>query len=272
MNQENYWLIKKALEEDIGTGDVTSDLTIPENMTATAELISKAEGIVAGVDVAEQVFKTVDKTLQVQVLLNNGSKVKPKDVIMRIKGNAKFILTAERTALNFIRHLSGIATSTSKFVEAAKPTVILDTRKTTPGFRFLEKEAVSFGGGRNHRKGLYDMILIKDNHIRVAESITEAAKKAKQSSLTVEVETTNLKEVQEALDVNADIIMLDNMTNEEMKKAVKLVNKRAKLEASGNMNLERVKQIANIGLDFISVGAITHSAPNLDLSLEIVFG
>ncbi|MBI4919366.1 carboxylating nicotinate-nucleotide diphosphorylase [archaeon] len=271
MNKEIDWLIRKALEEDIGTGDVTSNFTIPKDMTATAELIAKAEGVISGVDVAEQVFKTVDKNLEVKILLNNGSIVKSKDVIMKIKGNARSILTAERTALNFIRHLSGISTLTNKFVQAAKPTIILDTRKTTPGFRFLEKKAVHFGGGKNHRKGLYDMILIKDNHIKVAGSIAEAVKKAKKSSLTIEVETTNLKEVQEALDAKADIIMLDNMSDKELKKAIKLVNKRAKLEASGNMNLERVKKIANIDLDFISVGAITHSAPNLDLSLEIMY-
>ncbi len=262
-----------AIKEDVGSGDVTTNSTIPANLKATAIMKAKAEGVISGLKVAKEVLNTVDKKLKLKFFVKDGAKVKKFDKVLEAKGSARSLLVAERTALNFVQHLSGIATLTNKFTEAAKPTKILDTRKTIPGYRMLEKQAVLHGRGTNHRKGLYDLILIKDNHIKVAGSITNAVKNAKKNNkkgLKIEVEAATLEQVKEALDVGADIIMLDNMTDSELKRAVKLVNKKAKTEASGNMNLERVTKLAKIGLDYISVGAITHSAPALDINFKIV--
>ena len=262
-------LLQRAIEEDIGSGDITTELTVPEGKKATAWILSKGEGVLAGVGAAAQVFALVGPQLQVFCLLQDGAPVREGEKVMTIKGSARAILTAERVALNFLQHLSGIATLTSQFVQAASPTIILDTRKTTPGLRQLEKAAVVAGGGQNHRQGLYDRLLIKDNHIKVAGSITRAVGTAKKSKRPIEVEVSTLDEVAEALAAKADTILLDNMSDEELKAAVQLVKGQAKLEASGNMTLNRVKKIGHLGLDFISVGALTHSAPALDLSLEV---
>lgn len=267
-------LINRGLQEDVNTGDITTNLLIPEGKQTTAVMIAKADGIIAGLQVAEAVFRKLDKDVKFIPAVNDGDKVKKGDLICSIEGAYRALLTGERLALNLMQRMSGIATETSKYVEAVKgySTQILDTRKTVPGLRLLDKYAVKTGGGTNHRIGLYDMVLIKDNHISVAGGITNAVKAIKpkiSSDIKIEVETTNLEEVQEAIDNHADIIMLDNMDNETMVRAVKLINGRAKVEASGNMNLERVREVAATGVDYISIGALTHSVTALDISQKI---
>lgn len=267
-------LINSGLQEDVNTGDITTNLLIPEGKQTTAVMIAKADGIIAGLQVAEAVFRKLDKNVKFIPAVNDGDKVKKGDLICSIEGAYRALLTGERLALNLLQRMSGIATETSKYVEAVKgySTQILDTRKTVPGLRLLDKYAVKTGGGTNHRIGLYDMVLIKDNHISVAGGITNAVKAIKphiSSDIKIEVETTNLEEVQEAIDNHADIIMLDNMDNETMVRAVKLINRRAKVEASGNMNLERVREVAATGVDYISIGALTHSVTALDISQKI---
>lgn len=274
-------IIKQALKEDIGNGDITTNSIIPKSAFIRAEIIAKDYGIIAGLDIAKQVFQELNKNISFRKNVHDGEPVKKGRVIAEIKGNARVILTGERVALNFLQRLSGIATLTARFVKLArkargkaKGVRILDTRKTTPLMRELEKYAVKAGGGRNHRFGLYDAILIKDNHIEAAGSITEAVKKAKLAGKSIEVEVKNLKEVREALNARVGRLLLDNMGIKEIKKAVKLVKekekRKIKLEVSGGVNLNTIKAIAGTGVDYVSIGALTHSAKALDLSLEVV--
>jgi len=241
------------------------------------KFLVKANGVIAGSNIAKKVFEMVDEKLEFKVLIPDGEKVKVRDIAAEVEGKASSILTAERTALNFLQRMSGIATLTNSFVEKITHTraKILDTRKTVPGLRLLDKEAVRLGGGTNHRIGLFDMFLIKDNHIEIAGSITNAVNTCRNfqqknnSSLKIEVETKNLEEVKEALTCDVDIIMLDNFTINLMKKAVELINGKCLVEASGNISLDNVKAVAETGVDFISVGALTHSVKALDISLEV---
>lgn len=267
-------LINISLNEDIKDGDITTNKIIPENTTAKAQIISKAEGVIAGMAMAEMVFKKLDNNISFKRLISDGEKVKPKDILAEISGSYRAILTGERLALNFLQRMSGIATETQKYVKTVEnfKTKILDTRKTIPGFRLLDKYSVKTGGGTNHRFGLYDMVMIKDNHIKVAGSISKAVDEIKskiKADIKIEVETTNLNQVKEALKANVDIIMLDNMSTENMQEAVKIINKKALTEASGNMSLERLKEVAATGVDYISVGALTHSVKAMDISLNI---
>jgi len=264
-------LIRAALAEDIGSGDVTSCLTIPEKLRTEGTIVCHAPGVLAGIDICRKVFRTLDKSIRFKPMKLDGSRVRQGTRAAILSGPARSILTAERTALNFLCRLSGIATLTARFVREVKGTGtrILDTRKTTPGWRALEKYAVRCGGGRNHRKGLYDMVLIKDNHIAAAGSVRAALARCRNRRLDVEVEVKTMAELREALDAGARLIMLDNMDLGRMRRAVKLARGKAKLEASGGMNLTRVRSVARTGVDYISVGALTHSAPALDISLEL---
>lgn len=276
-------LIDQALAEDLGPDaeDITTEAVVPEGVRGNGVILAKAKGILAGLPIAEAVFRRVDPQIRVVPEAQDGEPVVPEQVVARISGPLRGILTAERVALNFLGRLSGIATLTSRYVEAVAPyrAVILDTRKTTPGWRVLEKYAVRCGGGRNHRMGLYDMILIKDNHIVAAGSITEAVRRAQahlakaeawaKKKLPIEVEVRTLEELEEALSLGVDRILLDNMDPAILREAVKLTRGRATLEASGGISLENVAEVAATGVDYISVGALTHSAPALDLSLEI---
>ena len=263
-------MIRAALAEDVGPGDVTSRLTVPADRFARARLVARRDGILAGVDVCRQVFLMLDRSVSFTPRLKDGARFRNGQFLAEIRGRARSILTAERTALNFIQRLSGIATATRRFVDAVRGTraVILDTRKTIPGWRDLEKYAVRCGGGTNHRAGLYDMILIKDNHIAAAGSITAALERCRSSRLPAEVETQTLADVKEALVAGAKRILLDNMTVAEMKKAVALARGKAKLEASGGISLKNVRRVAQTGVDYVSVGAITHSAPAADIALD----
>lgn len=274
-------IIKQALKEDIGNGDITTNSIIPKSAFIRAEIIAKDSGIIAGLDAAKQVFQELNKNISFRKKVRDGELVKKGMVIAEIKGNARAILAAERVALNFLQRLSGIATLTARFVKLAgikkgrtEGVKILDTRKTTPLMRELEKYAVKAGGGKNHRFGLYDAILIKDNHIEAAGSITEAVKKANRAKKAIEVEVKNLKEVREALNAGVGRLLLDNMGIKDIKKAVKLVKEKGKrkikLEVSGGVNLNTIKAIAGTGVDYVSIGALTHSAKALDLSLEVV--
>jgi nicotinate-nucleotide pyrophosphorylase (carboxylating) len=275
-NQLNT-LIDMALDEDIGGGDITSESLIPKNLQAKTTIVAKAEGVLAGVDLAKLVFIKIDSDLKFKAFLRDGTKLNPGDIIATITGNARSILKAERVSLNFLQRLSGIATQTKQYVDLIKdlPVDILDTRKTTPGMRLLEKYAVSMGGGRNHRFNLSDGILIKDNHLASlrAQGMTlqEIVSKAKQKApegLNVEVEVTNLKEVKEAVSAGADIIMFDNMTPAQMRRAVKIVPANIYTEASGGITLKNVRTVAETGVNYISIGALTHSSKALDISLE----
>src|SRR5271157_5061479 len=275
-NQLNT-LIDMALEEDIGGGDITSETLIPADLRAKTTLLAKADGVLAGVDLAKLVFIKVDPDLKFKVLLQDGTKLHSGDIIATVTGNARSILKAERLALNFLQKLSGIATQTAEFVDIINdlPVDILDTRKTTPGMRLLEKYAVSMGGGRNHRFNLSDGILIKDNHLATLRAhgmtLKEIVAKAKANApkgIKVEVEVTNLKEVEEAVCAKADIIMFDNMSAARMRRAVKKVPARIYTEASGGITLKNVRTVAETGVNFISIGALTHSSKALDISLE----
>ena len=273
-------LIDLALAEDIGTGDITSLATIPADRTATAVMLAKQDGVLSGIDVAQEVFRTVDPSLEFSALKQNGDELRDREDIAIVKGNARSILTAERTALNFVQRLSGVATVTAQYVAAVSgsSTAIVDTRKTTPGMRLLQKRAVMHGGGRNHRFGLADGVLIKDNHLaaiggpnRIADAVA-AAKARAPHTLRIEVEVTSLAELHEALAAGADIVLLDNMDTATMAEAIAIRNesgKQAILEASGGITLERLPELAGIGIDIVSVGALTHSAPSLDISLDI---
>jgi nicotinate-nucleotide pyrophosphorylase (carboxylating) len=269
--------VTKALAEDIGPGDITTLALIHESKTASGVMIAKEPAVLAGIRFAEIAFTELSKDCQVTILKTDGSKLQKNDPILKVSGPARALLSAERTALNFVQRLSGIATLTSRFVEAIQGTKakILDTRKTTPGWRLFEKYAVSCGGGVNHRIGLFDMILIKDNHLAVLKdakpnpvfyAITEARKKY--PSIKVEVEVENIQQVAQAIEARADIILLDNMSIDEIKQSVQLVKGQAKTEASGGVTLKTVRKIAETGVDFISVGSITHSATAIDIGLD----
>jgi nicotinate-nucleotide pyrophosphorylase (carboxylating) len=266
--------IRRALAEDIGSGDATTDSIIPAEAGMRGQIIAKQAGVVAGLDIAMAVYQTVDPQVDFQSQVAEGTHVENRQVLALVTGRTRSLLTAERTALNFLGRMSGIATLTNQFVQAVAGTraVILDTRKTAPGLRALDKLAVARGGGQNHRIGLYDMILIKDNHIDYAGSITEAVRRvrAADTSLDVEVEARTLEHVREALETGVKRILLDNMTPEMMAEAVQLTAGQAKLEASGNVTLETVRRIAETGVDFISVGALTHSARVFDVSFDYI--
>lgn len=270
--------IKNALEEDIQEGDHSTLATIPKDLQQKAKLLVKENCILAGVELAQIIFKTFDKNLEVEVFIKDGEQAKVGDIAFYVTGSARSILSTERFVLNCMQRMSGIATLTHDWDSRllGTKTKLLDTRKTTPNFRICEKWAVAIGGGTNHRFGLYDMIMLKDNHIDYNGSITNAVKMAKdyvkktKKKLKIEVETRNLEEVKEALNSGADRIMLDNMDVPMMKKAVALIDGKAESEASGGITREMVKEIANTGVDFISAGALTHSAANIDLSLKAI--
>jgi len=270
-------IIGRALAEDLGQGDITTDLLISADRQGSAGFLVKADGILAGIEIARQVFFKVDAGTALKIFIPDGSAIKPGDIVASVHGKLAGILKAERTALNFLQRLSGIATETARYVAAVKglPVKILDTRKTTPGLRYLEKYAVRMGGGQNHRMNLSDGILIKDNHLETLYkqelSLKEVVLKTKQhapAGMKIEVETKTLDEVGQAAEAGAGIIMLDNMSLEMMRQAVKLINGRAKIEASGNITLNNVRAVAETGVDFISIGALTHSVKALDISLE----
>jgi len=268
-------IIERALLEDIGTGDITTESIIPSNLKAKGIIKTFEKGVVAGLDIACLVFQKLDAEIVFQEKTKDGTKVIRGKELAEITGPARTILMGERVALNFLQRMSGIATITSKFCEEVKdfPVRIVDTRKTTPGLRILEKYAVRMGGGYNHRFGLYDAVLIKDNHIAVAGGIKSAVDSVrKQSSHTVkiEVEVESLSQLQEALKAQVDIIMLDNMDLETMKEAVKMVKGKILIEASGEITLEKVRKIAQAGIDLISIGALTHSVKSLNISMEII--
>src|SRR5919106_2309897 len=261
-----------ALAEDVGEGDVTTEATIDADASGEAALVLKEPGVVCGLDVAEAVFRALDAEVRFERLVETGTLVGSATAVARVSGPLRAILTGERTALNFLGRLSGIATLTRRYVDAVAGTgaAILDTRKTTPGLRVLEKHAVAVGGGRNHRLGLDDGVLLKDNHLRVSDSIGEAVERARAAThLPVEVACDTIEQVSEALDAGADAILLDNMTPDGLLAAAVLVGGRARLEASGGVTLENVRAIAETGVDEISVGALTHSARSLDVSLEL---
>jgi nicotinate-nucleotide pyrophosphorylase (carboxylating) len=264
--------IRQALDEDIGPGDVTSNSIIPPEERMHGQFIAKQAGVIAGLDVARAVYSLFDPRVGFENLVEEGATVSNRQVVAKASGPARSLLTAERTALNFLGRISGIATLTRQFVDAVAGTNarILDTRKTAPGLRRIDKLAVARGGGENHRFGLYDMILIKDNHIDFAGSIGEAVWRARlaHSGLEIEVEARTLADVEEALRHGVERILLDNMTIEQMAEAVRLTAGRAKLEASGNVSLANVGRIAETGVDFISIGALTHSAPVFDISFD----
>jgi nicotinate-nucleotide pyrophosphorylase (carboxylating) len=265
-------VVLAALAEDIGAGDVTTEATVAAEAVGTAELLVKEAGVVCGLRVAETAFRALDPEIRFEALVSDGDDVEPSAVVVRMTGSERAILTAERVALNFLGRLSGIATLTRRYVEAVEGTgaTVLDTRKTTPGLRALEKHAVAAGGGRNHRFGLDDAVLIKDNHLRAAGSIAAAVTLVRAATdLPVEVECETLVQVGEALDAGVDAILLDNMPLDDLRAAVALVDGRTRLEASGGVTLGTIRAIAETGVDEISVGALTHSARSLDVSLEL---
>lgn len=274
-----HHFISEAFKEDVGDGDHSTLGSVPEDLQECAQLLVKEDTVLAGVDLAVEIFHFFDPNLEIEVLMQDGQLAKKGDVAFRVKGLARSILTSERLVLNCMQRMSGIATLAKEMVDAVAGTHvrILDTRKTTPNFRMCEKWAVAIGGAMNHRYGLYDMVMLKDNHNDYAGGITKAVQSVKeylksiQKDLKIEVETRNLEEVKEALATQSvDIIMLDNMSLDEMKEAVQLINGRCKTEASGGITLETIYQVALTGVDFISSGAIIHSAPNKDLSLKAI--
>ncbi len=271
-------LIRIAFLEDLGDSDLTSSFLIDEKSRAMAEIISKQEGVICGLFLLEKIFCWNDRAIEIEFLKEDGDRVKPAEVCCRVKGSLRSILSAERVSLNFLGRLSGVSTLTSRFVrEVSGLSVdIMDTRKTTPGFRLLEKIAVKMGGGKNHRFGLYDAILIKENHLKGSSIISavEKVRRGLKKQMEIEVEVTNLKEVKEALEAKADIILLDNFSLEDTREAVQLIEKQviekqAKIEFSGGVNLSNVRAIAQTGVRRISVGQMTHSAPNFDFSLLV---
>jgi nicotinate-nucleotide pyrophosphorylase (carboxylating) len=274
-------LVERALEEDLGRGDVTTDLIVPADFAARAVLRSRTQGVIAGLGVAEVVFASVDPQLRFSALVRDGDVVASGDGVAEVSGRARGILRAERVALNFLQRMSGIATLTSRYVEAARGTRarVVDTRKTTPGLRALEKYAVRAGGGFNHRRDLSDAMMIKDNHIAVIGalgiSLTEVIKGARESlahTLKIEVEVDRLDQIPEALAAGADIILLDNMPTQDLRSAVAMIDGRAVTEASGGVKLSTIADIAATGIDVISVGALTHSAEALDIGLDFEVG
>ena len=271
--------VKLALDEDIGSGDVTTLATVPEEATTRAVMVAREPFVLAGIALAEAAFREHSVGLQIELLAKDGDSIRRGEIILSVCGSTRAILTAERVALNFVQRLSGIATLTAQFIAAVKGTqaTILDTRKTTPGWRHLEKHAVRCGGGQNHRFGLFDMVLIKDNHLAalhdahpnpIAAAVRQA--RVKYPRLKVEVEADTLAQVEQAVLAGADIILLDNMTPDQLCAAVKLVDGRAKTEASGGVNLSTVRAIADTGVNYISVGALTHSARAMDIGLDFV--
>ncbi|GIV19135.1 MAG: nicotinate-nucleotide diphosphorylase (carboxylating) [Armatimonadota bacterium] len=267
-------IVSRALQEDIGTGDTTTQLTVPEGVEAVGEFRTAQPGVLAGMPVVERVFAQLNPRVRLEPLVKEGQRFDAGTVLAEVHGDARCLLTGERVALNFVQRLSGIATLTARFVEAVKglPVRICDTRKTTPGLRYLERYAVRVGGGFNHRFGLYDAVLIKDNHIAVCGGIAQAVHRVRHTlphTMKVEVECDSLQQVQEALEAGVEIILLDNMSLDDLREAVRMAKGRAFLEASGGVRLDTVRQIAETGVDAISVGALTHSAPAIDIQLEI---
>jgi len=265
--------VEIALAEDVGTGDVTTEATVPADAVGTAEILVKEPGVVCGLGVAETVFRALDDDVRFEVLVEDGAELRDVPaVVARVTGSERAILTGERVALNFLGRLSGIATLTRRYTEAVSGTgaIVLDTRKTTPGLRALEKYAVARGGGTNHRFGLDDAVLVKDNHLRAAGSVTQAVERVRAlTDLPVEVECESLDQVREALAAGVEAILLDNMPLDELRAAVAITDGRARLEASGGVTLENIRAVAETGVDEISVGALTHSARSLDVSLEL---
>jgi len=272
LDNEILGCIKRALTEDIGAGDVTTNSIVRPEAHGTAHLVAKQQGVLSGLSVARAAFLLLSSDIQFKTTVSDGTTVARGQNLLELQGPARAILTGERTALNFLGRMSGIATLTRQFVEAIAGTraTILDTRKTVPGLRVIDKLAVKHGGGANHRFGLYDMVLIKNNHIDQAGSLSNAVDMARRANhnLEIEVESRTIKEVQEALSLGIERILLDNMTIQELREAVRLCAGRAQTEASGNVSLENVRDIAESGIDFISVGALTHSAKAFDLSLR----
>jgi nicotinate-nucleotide pyrophosphorylase (carboxylating) len=274
---EDLQLIDLALREDVGSGDITSEYFVDENDQASARIIAKERAIVAGSEVAAEVFRRVDSSLHVEVVQKDGSAVTGGTAVLEVRGRARSILTAERVALNFLQRLSGIATLTHQFVEAAGPqgAKILDTRKTTPGLRKFEKAAVKAGGGTNHRFGLFDMVLVKDNHLLARNGLAQlnaAIERVRKErpGVKIEVEADNLDQVRALLEVpGVEVILLDNMRGTQMREAVAIGRGKVKFEASGGVNLRNVRQVAATGVDFVSIGALTHSARAIDFSLEL---
>ncbi len=266
--------VEAALAEDVGTGDVTTEATVPAEAVGTAEILLKEPGVVCGLAVAEAVFRALDDDVRFEALVEEGTAVADVPaVVARVSGSEQAILTGERVALNFLGRLSGVATLTRRYADAVAGTgaAVLDTRKTTPGLRALEKYAVACGGGKNHRFGLDDAVLVKDNHLRAAGSIARAVERVRAlTELPVEVECETLDQVREALATGVDAILLDNMTLDELRAAVAVAGGRVRLEASGGVTLENIRSVAETGVDEISVGALTHSARSLDVSLELV--
>lgn len=266
--------IQWALAEDIGPGDVTSEWVLEPGLVAIGSLVAKEPGVIAGLEVAEEVFRQVNPEIRWHPLTADGALVQAGEVVARVEGPAIALLSAERVALNFLQRMSGIATQARRYVEAVRGTwaIILDTRKTAPGLRVLDKLAVRLGGASNHRFGLYDMVLIKDNHIAAARGMTAAVQRARaqnRSELPIEVEVTNLEQLAEAVALRVDRIMLDNMDLATMREAVAMVRREIPLEASGRVTLENVANVAATGVDYISIGALTHSVRALDISMEI---
>jgi len=275
MTLEIDTIIEAALKEDMPDGDVTSESLVPPESVSKAILLVKEDGILAGIDVAARVFWKIDPHVVFDKNVEDGSSIRAGDTLARIEGPSISLLNGERTALNFLQRMSGIATLTQKFVKSLEgsQTQILDTRKTTPSLRSLEKYAVKMGGGTNHRLNLSDMVLIKDNHLKIVGNISEAVKRARDSvgpDLKIEIETTTLEEVKEAVRSGADMIMLDNMSPKRMREVVEWVDGKVPLEASGNVKLSTIKEIASSGVDFISVGSLTHSYQSLDISMEFL--
>ncbi|RBP36319.1 nicotinate-nucleotide pyrophosphorylase [carboxylating] [Roseimicrobium gellanilyticum] len=270
-------LIQLALMEDVGPGDVTSRYFVPEDATSSARIFAKEDGVTAGIEVAAEVFRQVDGLLSVRVAKDDSEPFGKGDTLLQIAGPTRSILTAERTALNFLQRLCGVATQTRRYVETVKPhaTKILDTRKTTPGWRWLEKHAVACGGGTNHRMGLYDMAMVKDNHLLADDAQADLqaaidAVKKDHPNMRVELEADTLDQVKRFLELRGlDVILLDNMSTATMREAVEMVKGKVELEASGGVTLERIAEIAATGVDYISSGALTHSVRSVDLSLEL---
>ncbi len=272
MQNEIIEHIRLALKEDIGAGDATTNSIVPADALMNGKIIAKQDGVVAGVEIARAVFHLLDESIQFDPLIQDGGRVESQVEVIRLGGRARPLLTGERTALNYLGRMSGIATLTKQFVDAVAGTnaKILDTRKTAPGLRTLDKLAVKLGGGENHRAGLFDMILIKDNHIDFAGGVQQAVQRAREahSGLEIEVEARTLRDVQSALSLGVERIMLDNMSIEMMRQAVEMNQGKAKLEASGNVSLQNIRAIAETGVDYISIGALTHSAKVFDFSLQ----
>ncbi len=273
--EEVHAVLDLALREDIGSGDVTTESTIPENAVLTGQIRAKGEGVISGTGLCRAVFLKLDPDCEWEEIVRDGDRVFPGDVIARVTGRSRAVLCAERTALNILQKMSGISTLTSFFVEAVAGTEakIKDTRKTVPGLRWISKYAVSAGGGHNHRAGLYDGVLIKDNHIKAAGSITAAVEMARRNvgkDFEIEVETKTMEQVEEAVACGVQVIMLDNMDADRIARAVRIIDRRALVEVSGGVTLGTIKDMAQSGVDFISVGVITHSAPSLDISFDVL--